>query len=56
MPQRLPFQCTLSAALSNSGTGRFINNTQLIASIPAGGEDSVAPMRVTATGPVPPQA
>ncbi len=44
MPQRLPYQRTFSTADAKSSTGRFVNNTQLIASLPAGAAVSVAPI------------
>src|SRR3990172_9958630 len=56
MPQRLPYQCTFSAADSKSLTDKFVNNTQLIALVFAGGDCSVAPMRVTVTGSLEPDA
>src|SRR6266852_4592701 len=56
MPQRFPYHCTFSAADSKSLTAKFVNNTQLIASLPAGGDCSVAPTRVTVTGSLEPDA
>src|ERR1035438_6534285 len=56
MPQRFPYQRTFSVADSKSLTGRFVSNTQLIASLPAGGDCSVAPPRVTVTGSLEPDA
>src|SRR5271156_2751627 len=56
MPHLLPYHCTFSAADSKSLTGRFVNNTQLIDSLPAGGDCSVAPMTVTSTGALEPDA
>src|ERR1039457_2722980 len=56
MPQRFPYQRTFSAADSKSLIPKFVNNTQLIASLPAGGDSSVAPTRVTVTGSLEPDA
>src|SRR5208283_6205275 len=56
MPQRLPYHCTFSVADSKSLTLRFVSSTQLIDSAPAGGDCSVAPIRVTATGSLEPDA
>src|SRR5260370_9365366 len=55
-PQRFPSHCTFSVADSKSLTMRFVNNTQLIDSLPAGGDCSVAPIRVTVTGSLEPDA
>src|ERR1035438_3315625 len=56
MPQRLAYHCTFSVADSKSLTGRFVSSTQLIESLPAGGDCSVAPIRVTVTGSLEPDA
>jgi hypothetical protein len=56
MPQRFPYHCTFSVADAKSLTIRFVNNTQLIDSLPAGGDCSVAPMTVTSTGSLEPEA
>ena len=39
-----------------STSTRFVSNTQLIAALPAGGDCSVAPTRVTVTGSLDPDA
>src|ERR1700737_461211 len=56
IPQRLPYHCTFSLADLKSLTGRFVSNTQLIDSLPAGGGCSVAPTKVTVTGSLDPEA
>src|ERR1039457_3029880 len=56
MPQRLPYHRTFSVADSKSWTGRFVNSTQLIDSLPGGGDCSVAAIRVIATGSLGPEA
>src|SRR5712691_9894395 len=56
MPQRFPYHCTFSVADSKSLTVRFVNNTQLIESLPAGGDCSLAPISVTVTGSLEPDA
>src|SRR5450631_2989025 len=50
MPQRFPYQRTFSVADSKSLTVRFVSSTQLIDSLPAGGDGSVAPISVTVAG------
>src|SRR5487761_2759054 len=56
IPQHLPYHRTFSVADSKSLTGRFVSSTQLIESLPAGGDCSVAPIRVTVTGSLEPDA
>src|SRR6266404_5849641 len=56
IPQRLPYHCTFSVADLKSLTVRFVSSTQLIESLPAGGDCSVAPIRVTVTGSLEPDA
>src|ERR1700691_4587284 len=56
MPQRFPYQPTFSVADSKSLTGRFVSNTQLIDSLPGGADCSVAPISVTVTGSLEPEA
>src|SRR5260370_33318409 len=55
-PQRFPSHCTFSVADAKSLTGRFVSNTQLIDSLPAGGDCSVAPISVTVAGSLEPEA
>src|ERR1039458_2235290 len=56
IPQRFPYQRTFSVADSKSLTVRFVSNTQLIDSLPAGADCSVAPISVTVTASFEPEA